>query len=118
MTRRKARTKQPRQPLAEGDSAALPKPQQRTVLALVAQREQVMAETNQALTEISDALMELADLYAAKAGLSEDTLYDFEQRGRAIVLIKQVAKDEKTEGQESPPEPAEGDEGSGDKNGD
>jgi len=83
MTRRRAK-----QPLTEGDSVTLPKSQQRAVIALVAQREQIKSEANRALAEIGDALTELAKFYATKAGLPGDVRYDFETQGQAVVLVR------------------------------
>ena len=85
MARRKARTKQP---LTEGDSVTLPKAQQRAVIALVAQREQITSEANRALAEIGDALTELAKFYASQAGLTGAVRYDFETQGQAVVLVR------------------------------
>lgn len=68
------------------DEVPLTKTQQRTVIALVAQRDQIAREANTALAEIWGALEELARIYAMD---TTNAQYDFELRGQEIVLVKQ-----------------------------
>jgi hypothetical protein len=79
MTRKK-------QSLSQTGKVTLTKVQQRAVIALVAQREQILTEANVPLSEISGALDELAQLYAQKANMP-DGEYTFEQQGQVIGLM-------------------------------
>ena len=79
MTRKK-------QPLSQTGKVTLTKVQQRAIIALAAQRQQITMEANTVLTEIDEALDELAQLYAQKAGMA-DGEYTFEQQGQAIGLV-------------------------------
>lgn len=74
--------------LEEGECVTLSQAQQRTVIALAAQREQVVVEANRTLGEIGEALRELVTLYAQEARLPKGDRYDFEQREGAIVLVR------------------------------
>lgn len=79
MTRKK-------QPLSEAGKVTLTKVQQRAVIALAAQREQITRDANIALVEIGEALDELAQLYAQKASMPNGE-YTFEQQGQVIGLV-------------------------------
>jgi hypothetical protein len=79
MTRKK-------QPLSHTGKVTLTKVQQRAIIALAAQREQIATEANTALAEIVEALDELAQLYAQKANMP-DGEYIFEQKGQVIGLM-------------------------------
>lgn len=79
--------------LEEGEGVELSPAQQRTVIALAAQREQVVVDANRTLAEIGEALGELVVLYAREARLPKGVLYDFEQRGAGIVLVRRRMDD-------------------------
>lgn len=81
MTRKK-------QSLSQTGKVTLTKAQQRAVIALAAQRQQITTDANAALVEIGEAFDELAQLYAQKAGMA-DGEYTFEQRGDVIGLVLQ-----------------------------
>jgi len=104
MTKRRSKT-----PLAEGGGVTLTKAQQRAVVALAAQRRQIMDDANEALGEIGEALKELAQLYARKAGMPEVEQYDFVQRGKSIVLVQQKEPQEEKREEKKDVKPDGGD---------
>jgi hypothetical protein len=78
----------------------LSKSQQRTVLALVRERQQIVDEGNRQVLEINTAIDELATLYGQ--ALPSGRLVFEQQPGGAIVLVSRPVEEEAAPGEEPP----------------
>lgn len=66
---------------------------QRAVLAIVAQKQQIIEQANKAIRELDESLADLAATYAAAAGLDGDWIFANDDAG-AVVLRKVEKSDD------------------------